>query len=239
MQMRADLDHPPEWFLLRIGIGCLVGTCLGLLAAGVFVARRTVFLREAARATSAAGAILTTTKNAELWAQEVTPTPRNPVLRAAEHYLGDWQPQAALDLLLPLRDSVLDPVELARVYDDLGQAELELGHTRVAAVYFRHAFSLIPTADRLFLLAQASDYGGDLEHALGYYQRLVTWEGPEAAEYQETAQDRIRYIILLIGTPTQTPPPTHTSTPLPATPNRATRMANVTLIPSCTVRPSR
>jgi tetratricopeptide (TPR) repeat protein len=130
-----------------------------------------------------------------------TSTPDADELLLAEQVILEGDPERAISTLLPLLDTLSQQVDRARAYDDLGQAEMLLGHSRLAAAYFDQAFDIAPNSDTLFRLALANDMGGDLERALGQYQQLVAWAGEDADPFRELAQGRIRRIFYLLGTP--------------------------------------
>jgi hypothetical protein len=89
----------------------------------------------------------------------------------------------------------------------LGDAQMMLGHARLAGAYYARAYAAEPSARRLWLMASSNDAGGDYELALGQYIELVSWPGPEVDEYREPARSRIAQIIGIIGTSTPGPRP--------------------------------
>lgn len=108
---------------------------------------------------------------------------------------------SALELLVPLSKDAQEVEDLARVYEDLGNAEVMKGQFQRAAAYYEAMLDYRPGPDSLFLVAEAYDMGGDLDHALEVYLRLIAWPDDLADPYRDQAQWRANDIMQIIGTP--------------------------------------
>lgn len=126
-------------------------------------------------------------------------------LRQAQARVDNMDPQGAIDLIEVGVAGMTSPGNVALGYQILGDAHMGLSHARLAGAYYARALEAEPTAERLFLMANANDLGGDFETALGQYMRLAEWAGREADQYRAVARERIAGIVRIIGTPTPSP----------------------------------
>jgi len=115
--------------------------------------------------------------------------------------LQDGQAQLVIELLAPQVPRWSDYLDLAEGYDLLGQAEMSLSHSSLAAEYFERGQAYVPTADRLYRLALAYDLAGNLEMALRRYDMLLHWQESDAGQYWDFASTRADELRTLLGTP--------------------------------------
>lgn len=205
----SKTDTVRVWLVYGLG-GLSGGACLALCVTIGLLAQRATYLASApAQATTPHPAITPTalpTTNPP--APFVTPVPSvetDPVqadLALAERYLAESQPEKVIDLLLARLDQITDSSDLARAYDYLGQAEMQLGHFQLAAGYFEKLYAEQPTAEHLFVLARAYDLGGDLERALEKYLALMELGDTVPPDMRATAEQRIQDLRDVLGTPT-------------------------------------
>jgi tetratricopeptide (TPR) repeat protein len=109
--------------------------------------------------------------------------------------------QTALSLLVPLSKEVTTIEDLARVNEDLGNAEFVRGQFQRAAAYYEALFDYRPGPDSLYLVARAYDMGGDLKNARDAYLRLAAWPDELADPHRDEARMRADEILQIIGTP--------------------------------------
>lgn len=137
-----------------------------------------------------------------------TPTPISElqsILRRADDLLDTANgSEKAIELLLPLLDSVENVEDLAKIYSLLLDAESQLGHFQLAAAYAEKLLELEPTTLNRYKLALLYDLGGDLENAYSQYSTLYWAADPKADEFRDYAKQRMDHIAQVLYTPTPT-----------------------------------
>ncbi len=211
MNTASKTDAFRAWLVYGLS-GLTGGACLALcMTIGLLVQRTTYLASAPAQATNPYLAMTSTAlPTAKPPAPVVTPIPSvepDPVqadLALAERYLAEARPEKVIELLLARLDQLTKPDDLARAYDYLGQAEMQLGHFQLAAGYFEKLYAYQPTAENLFMLATAYDLGGDLERALDKYLALMEMGETVLPDMRATVEQRIQDLRDVLGTPTPT-----------------------------------
>ncbi len=205
---RAKTDNRALLMFGCLGFG--IGACIVLLAVGALLINRAKRLpmpvAQQGSATRIPTFVISTRSASTVVPDARTTRATNALFAQAEKYLLERKPQQVLDLILPQLDQFKNKDDLAEAYYYLGQAEALLGHYQLAAGYFEKLYEQRPTAENLMMLALAYDSGGDLNRALAKYILMTEQNSPDAAEYKPTAEQRIKDIIRVIGTPTPKPP---------------------------------
>jgi tetratricopeptide (TPR) repeat protein len=132
------------------------------------------------------------------------PTPTRAIrvlIDQADEFIDNGQPEQVKVLLLPHLKDFQSKEDLASIYERLGQAELGQGHFQLAAVYYERLYFNQPSVQNLYTLAICYDAGGNLESALAKYQLLVKLEDTDVEEYREFAEERIKDLSKVLGTP--------------------------------------
>jgi hypothetical protein len=209
MDTASKTDAFRAWLVYGLG-GLTGGVCLALCVTIGLLAQRATYLASAPAQAITPHPAMTPTALPTVTppAPFVTPIPSveiDPVqadLALAERYLAESQPEKVIELLLARLDQLTRPDDLARAYDYLGQAEMQLGHFQLAAGYFEKLYAYQPTAENLFMLATAYDLGGDLERALEKYLALLGLGDTVPPDMRATVEQRIQDLRDVLGTPT-------------------------------------
>jgi hypothetical protein len=128
------------------------------------------------------------------------------ILTQAQQLLISGQPEKVAGLLQPVMDTWNSPDDLAAANKNLGQAEMDMGHPKLAAAYFEKLFIYQPTADNLFLMAVAYDAGGENKKALDKYLLLAALDNAEGQFNREYVHMRIQNLGWVLGTRTPQSP---------------------------------
>ncbi len=194
-------------------LGCLgfgIGTCIVLLAVGVLLSNRVNRLpmpvAQQGIATRIPAVVISTRSTNTVVPDTRATRATNALFDQAEKYLLERKPQQVLDWILPQMDQFKNKDDLAEAYYYLGQAEALLGHYQLAAGYFERLYEQRSTVENLMMLAEAYDLGGNLDRALAKYILVTEQNSSDATGYKPAAEQRIKYIIRVIGTPTPKPP---------------------------------
>jgi hypothetical protein len=138
-----------------------------------------------------------------------TSEPLKALLEQARGLIEQGNFEQVKPLLLPELSSFTLPSDLARANEYLGQAEIEMGHFELATGYFTKLYYYEPTPEHLWMLANAQSIAGNIKDALASYEILAKWDDPRANVYRSMAEEEVRFMQKLLGTPV----PTLTSTP--------------------------
>jgi tetratricopeptide (TPR) repeat protein len=199
--------------LLYAGMGLLAGACLALIGVEIILAGRvnqfqaSLSLATPISPTAARRTLLSPTSlpTASPTPTRLLPTPTRfvqSIIDQADAFLDDGQPDKVKDVLLPHISEFTTSSDLALIYARLGQAEMDQGHYQLAAVYYEHLFAHQPGAENLYTLAACYDAGGNLESALAKYRILIRMDDPQTGQYRDSAEERIKDLSEVLGTPT-------------------------------------
>ena len=123
------------------------------------------------------------------------------LLAQADQSIQSGNPQAAIDLLLPVVEDWPSTIDRTTGYQLLVLAELKQKQPQKAIPYALKMSELTPGSYSYQLLAAAYDGSGDLPRALGAYQQMMLWADNDKRSDFETARARILSISQTLGTP--------------------------------------
>ncbi len=198
------------WLIFGLS-GFIIGACFALIFVSAVLFNRIATRPMALAATESAAQLLKLkipTRLPTPFESVTQPTSAAPTriaetwLILAEQLLNHNEPQQVIDLLTSKMPQLTDPQDRAEAYYDLGSAEFQLQHYQLAAAHFAKLQELQPTGEHLYMLAIAYDLGGDLEHALASYTKLMDWNDVVSEEYRYVATRRVAEISKTLGTPT-------------------------------------
>jgi tetratricopeptide (TPR) repeat protein len=190
--------------LLLIAGGFVIGACLSVLLAGFVYSQRTAYLANKVKMIDFP----------TLPKQTPASTPSTPSvaisdaaqqLDAAKAVLQNGEPEKVENLILPYVDSWLLADDQAQGYLLVGQAEKQMDHAQLAVPYIKKSYTLQPSAQTLFLLAETYDQGGDIRNAVSSYQQLIVSPDPSSGVDYDKVRQRIIVLETLMGT--QVPQP--------------------------------
>jgi hypothetical protein len=127
-----------------------------------------------------------------------TPLAVDSDLRKVEAQIGSADKAALRADLLALLATKSDPEDVARIFTDLGDVEIQLQHIHLASGYFEQAYALQKTPANLIKLADADTYSGKYDQARMRYMELLSWPGAEADPYKETAKAGLDVVNTLL-----------------------------------------
>jgi len=169
----------------------LLGMALGCLASAALFAP--LLQIRAAQLNKMMGAAPTAT-------QDVADPVIYNLLAQADQSIQAGNPQAAVDLLVPLIETWPSSIDRSTGYQLLAVAELRMQHPQRAIPYARKFSELSPGSFSYQTLAAAYDNSGDLPKALGAYQQMMMWNDNDSRSDFNTARSRIISISRTLGT---------------------------------------